>query len=93
MDGTAAAFRGDVQEEGSWGQGEGEGAQVPLQGRRDHAAAAMPRRPLLPHSTHARIIDASLLICSSFLLNSDATASWFIKFRLCHVVVVLARQV
>ncbi|KAM3368148.1 hypothetical protein ACQJBY_016604 [Aegilops geniculata] len=45
-----AALVGGVQEEGpGQGAGAGEGAQAPLQGRRDHAAAAMPRRPLLPH--------------------------------------------
>ena len=49
-----------MQEEGPAGQGAGageEGAQVPVQGHRDHAAAAMPRRPLLPHGNlhlHAR---------------------------------------
>jgi hypothetical protein len=45
-----------VQEEGSAGQGAGageEGAQVPVQGRRDHAAAEMPRRPLLSHGNYA----------------------------------------
>lgn len=42
-----------MQEEGLAGLGAAvgeEGAQVPVQGRRDHAATAtMPRRPLLSH--------------------------------------------
>lgn len=70
----AAAFVGDVQEEGpGQGAGAGEGAQVPLQGRRDHAAAAMPRRPLLPHGKRARPMPP----CMSFPMNSGASLSLF----------------
>jgi hypothetical protein len=75
---AAAAFRGGVQEEQGRrpgqgaGAGEGEGAQAPVQGRRDHAAAALPRRPLLPHRTRSCLSSRLSVHSTNLLSSSDA---------------------